>query len=94
MVKDTKPSHLDLENALREMLGGRRQVKVKAKPASRVPTITVVLSCRPGNDIGNSVILEHTIATISQFEADLAAFSEARRLGLKLPVILRRIKRT
>ncbi|QIQ65292.1 hypothetical protein 19_00006 [Pseudomonas phage Epa19] len=81
----------ELERGLRFLLkkhneGGRTKVL-----PHRPQRITIVMSCRPADGMGFSVEFRHTVATISMFDAEIQAHQEAKRQGLRQPVILDRI---
>lgn len=81
----------ELERGLRFLLKKHTgEARTQVLP-HRPHRITIVMSCRPADGQGFSVKFSHTVATISMFDAEIQAHQEAKRLGLKHPVILDRI---
>lgn len=75
----------ELEKQMRRALFGR-----KAQRQERCPVIhTVVVNCRPKDNVGLNEIVFVAVNTISRFEADLQALAEVCRLGLRSPVVIR-----
>lgn len=73
------------EKQMRRALFGR-----KAQRQERCNSIkSVVVNCRPKDNIGHNEIVFVAVSTISRFEADLQALAEVRRLGLRSPVVVR-----
>lgn len=87
--------HTNVINALRAALNGEAPEKARRPRRERQqnPTITVTVNGRPADNIGPSVTVSVTTATISRLEAELAAFKEAARRHLRACVITR-IERT
>ena len=81
----------ELERGLRFLLKKHVEGSHGKVLPHRPHRITIVMSCRPADGQGFSVKFSHTVSTISMFDAEIQAHQEAKRLGLKHPVILDRI---